>query len=538
MNTKFLRNALIALSLLSTVAGGCMAGAPASAGADSSGAYASEAAAMPAAAEYSYSAPASAEQALDPELVGPTDMYFADYGINGFVETAQDHRSTFAVDVDTGSYTVMRNYLTNELLPPPEAVRVEEFINYFDYGYANPAADATFAITLDGAPSPFVAEPNRRLLRVGLQGYALPAAERQDAVLTFVIDVSGSMQQENRLGLAQRSLTLLVEALRPTDAVGIVIYGSDARVQLPTTSVTEKERILAAIDALGSNGSTNVEAGLQLGYELAWRNYKPAAINRVVLLSDGVANVGQTGPAAILETITQYAAQGITLTSVGLGMGNYNDVLMEQLADQGDGFYAYVDTIEEAQKLFVDDLTSTLQTIAKDAKVQVEFNAAAVLGYRLVGYENRDVADDDFRNDEVDAGEIGAGHSVTALYELILADGEVAADTTLATVYLRWQDVASGEVLETAQALPLQALHATFEESSPSFQLAATVAAFGEILRQSPARHTIALAALLVEAQRIEALLTTSQGANADLTEFVDLLWRAEQLAGFAVEGQ
>jgi Ca-activated chloride channel family protein len=538
MNTKFLRNALIGLSLLSTVAGGCMAGAPASAGADGSGAYASEAAALPAAVGYSYSAPASADQALDPELIGPADMYFADYGINGFVETAQDHRSTFAVDVDTGSYTVMRNYLTNELLPPPEAVRVEEFINYFDYGYANPAADATFAITFDGAPSPFVAEPNHRLVRVGLQGYAIPAAERQDAVLTFVIDVSGSMQQENRLGLAQRSLKLLVEALRPTDAVGIVIYGSDARVQLPTTSVTEKERILAAIDALGSNGSTNAEAGLQLGYDLAWRNYKPAAINRVVLLSDGVANVGQTGPAAILETIAQYAAQGITLTSVGLGMGNYNDVLMEQLADQGDGFYAYVDTMEEAQKLFVDDLTSTLQTIAKDAKVQVEFNAAAVLGYRLVGYENRDVADDDFRNDEVDAGEIGAGHSVTALYELILADGEVAADTTLATVYLRWQDVTNGEVLEIAQALPLQALHTTFEASSPSFQLATTVAAFGETLRQSPAGHTLALADLLAEAQRVEALLTTSQGANADLTEFVDLVWRAEQLAGFAVEGQ
>ncbi len=538
MKTKFLLNAFIGLSLLSAVASGCAAGAPMSAGSSSSGSYAADAAVAPAAESYAYSAPASAHQGIDPELEGPADMYFEDYGINGFVDAAQDHLSTFAVDVDTGSYTVMRNYLNQELLPPPEAVRVEEFINYFDYNYANPAANQTFAITLDGAPAPFVNEPNHRLLRVGIQGYAIPAEERQDAVLTFVIDVSGSMQQENRLGLAQRSLKLMVEQLRPTDAVGIVIYGSDARIELPTTSVADKAQIMAAIDALGSNGSTNAEAGLKLGYDLAWRNYNPAAINRVVLVSDGVANVGQTGPAAILATIEQYAAKGIKLTTVGMGMGNYNDVLMEQLADQGDGFYAYIDTIDEAQKLFVDDLTSTLQTIAKDAKVQVDFNANVVLGYRLVGYENRDVADDDFRNDEVDAGEIGAGHSVTALYEVLLADGELAADTNLATVYLRWHDVATGEVLETEQALTVQEMAENFTASNPSFQLAATVAAFGETLRQSEAGYHISLTDLLAEAQRIDALLTTSQGPDADVTEFVDLVWRAQQLTVVADSGQ
>lgn len=537
MKTKFLLNAFIGLSLLSAVASGCAAGAPMAGGSASSGSYADSAAA-PAAESYALSAPASIDQEIDPEWEGPADMYFEDYGINGFVDAAQDHLSTFAVDVDTGSYTVMRNYLNQELLPPPEAVRVEEFVNYFDYGYANPAANQTFAITLDAAPAPFVNEATHRLLRVGIQGYAIPADERQDAVLTFVIDVSGSMQQENRLGLAQRSLKLMVDALRPTDAVGIVIYGSDAQVQLPTTSVADKETIFAAIDALGSNGSTNAEAGLKLGYDLAWRNFNPAAINRVVLVSDGVANVGQTGPAAILETISQYAEQGITLTSVGMGMGNYNDVLMEQLADQGDGFYAYVDTIEEAQKLFVDDLTSTLQTIAKDAKVQVDFNADAVLGYRLVGYENRAVADDDFRNDEVDAGEIGAGHSVTALYEVMLADGELAANANIATVYLRWHDVTTNEVLETAQALTVQEMADSFTESTPSFQLAATVAAFGETLRQSEAGYNISLTDLLAEAQRIDTLLTTSQGPDADVTELVDLVWRAQQLAGVADSGQ
>jgi len=537
MKTKFLLNALIGLTLLSTVASGCAAGAPMSGSAASHEPYAAESDAG-AVAEYSAQAPASVNQGLDPELVGPAGMYFEDYGINGFVETANDHLSTFAVDVDTGSYTVMRNYLNQELLPPPEAVRVEEFINYFDYGYANPPADETFALTLDGAPSPFVSDDHHRLLRVGIQGYAIPAEERQDAVLTFVIDVSGSMQQENRLGLAQRSLKLMVEALHPTDAVGIVIYGSDAQIQLPTTSVADKERIFAAIDALGSNGSTNAEAGLKLGYDLAWRNYNPAAINRVVLLSDGVANVGQTGPAAILETIAQYAAEGITLTSVGMGMGNYNDVLMEQLADQGDGFYAYIDTIDEAQKLFVDDLTSTLQTIAKDAKVQVDFNDDVVHSYRLVGYENRDVADDDFRNDEVDAGEIGAGHSVTALYEVVLTDDAITDDATVATISLRWADVATGEVLEADKALTVQEMADSFTASSPSFQVAATVAAFGEILRQSESGYEITLTELLTEAQRIDMLLTDSQGPDADVTELVDLIWRAEQLTGATTNGQ
>ncbi|HRW07734.1 MAG TPA: von Willebrand factor type A domain-containing protein [Caldilineaceae bacterium] len=530
MKQKFLINAFVGLSLL-LAAGGCGGAAP-EAGSDES------AAPVGGMAAESYAAvAASADQGIDIEMVGPRDMFFADYGINGFVDTTQDPLSTFAVDVDTGSYTLMRNYLNRELVPPAEAVRVEEFINYFDYNYANPAANETFVITLDAASSPFLTAPNHRLMRVGIQGYAIPADERQDAALTFVIDVSGSMNQENRLGLAKESLKLMVEELRPTDSVAIAVYGSTAYTILPATSVAEKGTILAAIDRLRSDGSTNAEEGLRLAYQMAWEQFNPAAINRVVLISDGVANVGRTGPGEILETIAQYAAQGITLTSVGVGMGNYNDTLMEQLANDGDGFYAYVDTLDEAHKLFVEDLTSTLQTIAKDAKVQVDFNAEVVSAYRLVGYENRDVADDDFRNDAVDAGEIGAGHSVTALYEVVLNDN-AAVDATLATVHLRWEDLASGEVLESEQALAADAIAADFTATDTGFQLAATVAAYGEVLRHSEAGYAINLTDVLVEAQRIDQLLTTSQGANADVTEFVDLVWRAEQLTASQAYGQ
>lgn len=507
---------LIGWSLAATVLAGC--GAP--------GGYAAAPAAESASTAY-YSAPAAA-QAIEQreEAVG---MYFQDYGVNGFVETAQDPLSTFAVDVDTGAYTLVRSYLNDGALPPSEAVRVEELLNYFDYHYAYPTATDTFGIAIDAAPSPFVAEPNHRMVRIGIQGYDIPASERKNVALTFVIDVSGSMDMENRLGLAKRSLTLLVEALRPTDAVAIVVYGSQARTILPMTSAADKETLIDAIGRLTPDGSTNAEEGLRMGYELAWRAYNPAAINRVVLVSDGVANVGQTGPDAILETIAQYAAQGITMTSVGVGMGNYNDLLMEQLADKGDGFYAYVDDLEAARRLFVDDLTSTLQTIAKDAKVQVDFNPATVASYRLVGYENRDVADADFRNDEVDAGEIGAGHSVTALYEVVLQEGVQEQQANLATVYLRWQELDSGEVRETNRSLTLADMVDSFADSAPSLQLAVTVAEYGEILRHSAGADTTP-DQVLAEAQRIDALLTATHGADADVTELVDLLWRVDQL--------
>ncbi len=511
LSQKFTKQ-IIGWSLVASVLAGC----------------ASPATSMQSEATTGYSAPAAQEIVAPPAL--PAAMFFEDYGVNGFVATAQDQLSTFAVDVDTGAYTLARSYLTDGNLPPAEAVRVEEFINYFDYGYAYPATDETFAIDIDAAPSPFAPAPTHRMVRIGIQGYAIPADERKDVALTFVIDVSGSMDMENRLGLAKQSLALLVEELRPTDAVAIVVYGSAARVVLPMTSATDKATITDALDRLLPDGSTNAEEGLRMGYELAWRAYNPDAINRVVLVSDGVANVGQTGPEAILDSIAQYAAQGITLTSVGVGMGNYNDVLMEQLADQGDGFYAYVDDIEAARRLFVDDLTSTLQTIAKDAKVQVDFNPATVASYRLVGYENRDVADDDFRNDEVDAGEIGAGHSVTALYEVVMQEALTDNQAALATVYLRWQDATSGEIMERNQSLTIAAMDSDFAESDLSLQLAVTVAEYGQRLRNSEWSASRNLGPVLLEAQRIDVALTAQQSNTAAVAEFVDLLWRANEL--------
>ena len=409
------------------------------------------------------------------------DVFFKGSGTNPFIDTEDDAFSTFGMDVDTASYTVMRRYLRDGILPPSEAVRVEDFVNAFDYNYT-PPSDEAFAVHLEGAPSKFGEGKRLQLLRVGIQGRVIPDTDRKDAILTFVIDVSGSMRTENRLGLVKRALTLLVGQLRPEDKVGIVVYGSNARVVLPHTSIVNREHILTAIRALTPEGATNAEAGLRIGYKLALQNSKPDCINRVILCSDGVANVGQTGSDGILKEIRTYVEDGVTLTTVGFGMGNYNDILMEELANNGNGSYAYVDTLSEAKRIFVENLTGTLQVIAKDAKIQVEFNPETVSRFRLLGYENRRLAHEDFRNDAVDAGEVGAGHSVTALYEIKLHEN---ADGKLATVSIRHEDPDTGHVTEVNQSIATDALKGSFEESTPTFQLAASVAEFAEILRGS-----------------------------------------------------
>ena len=409
------------------------------------------------------------------------DVFFKEYGTNPFIDTEDDHLSTFGMDVDTASYAVTRRYLRDGHLPPTEAVRVEEFVNAFDYNYAPPAQDA-FAVHIEGAPSRFGEGKRLQLLRIGIQGRVIPDENRKDAMLTFVIDVSGSMAMESRLELVKRALTLLVEQLRPGDAVGIVVYGSRARTVLPHTGIEGREEILAAIHSLTPEGVTNAEEGLQLGYKLALRNARVGSINRVILCSDGVANVGETGPDAILKTIRTHVEEGITLTTVGFGMGNYNDVLMEQLANKGDGSYAYVDTLNEAKRIFVENLTGTLQLIAKDAKVQVDFNPEVVSRFRLLGYENRRLDHEDFRDDDADGGEIGSSHSVTALYEIKLHEG---ATGQLATVFIRHEDPDTRHVSEINEKMFSAELKKAFEDASPEFQLAATVAEFAEILRES-----------------------------------------------------
>jgi Ca-activated chloride channel homolog len=453
----------------------------------------------------------------------PYDMFFEDYGVNPLIDTEDDHLSTFALDVDTGSYTVMRNYLSDGNLPPPESVRVEEYVNFFDQGYETPPAHQAFAISIDGAPSPFTQTERYQMLRVGIQGYEVADFERKDASLTFVIDVSGSMDMDNRLGLVKRSLELLVEQLHSSDTVSIVVYGSDARVVLDPTRGSDKGEILEAIYNLYPEGATNAEAGLRLGYKMAMRAYNPDGINRVILCSDGVANVGLTGPDAILEEIDHYVEEGVTLTTIGFGMDNYNDTLMEQLADNGDGFYAYVDDMDEARRLFIDELTGTLQTIALDAKVQVDFNPDVVMRYRLVGYENRAVADDEFRDNSVDAGEIGAGHSVTALYEVKLYS---EAHGSIATVFMRWQDPDTRQVVELARDFQTGDLEREFEDANPNFQWSVIVAEYAEILKGSYWAEDSSLADVYHEAVRVSEWLPRDQDRN----EFMDLIRTASRL--------
>lgn len=409
------------------------------------------------------------------------DMYFKGSGTNPFIDTEDDHLSTFGMDVDTGSYSITRRYLTDGYLPPPEAVRVEEFVNTFDYNY-DPPLEAAFGIHIDGAPSKFGEGRRLQLLRIGLQGRVIPAEHRKDAILTFVIDVSGSMQTENRLELVKKALTLLVDQLRPTDKVGIVVYGSHGRLVLPHTGIERRSEILAAINSLEPDGSTNAEEGLRIGYDLAWRNASVNHINRVILCSDGVANVGRTGPDEILKEIRTYVDKGITLATVGFGMGNYNDVLMERLANTGNGNYAYVDTLSEAKRIFVENLTGTLQLIAKDAKIQVDFNPKVVSRFRLLGYENRRLDHEQFRDDTADAGEVGSGHRVTALYEL-----KLHPDTTgkMATISIRYADADNHQVNEVSKEISVSQLHESFDAAPATFRLAAAVAEFAEILRES-----------------------------------------------------
>lgn len=472
-------------------------------------------------AEALSSAPESTSQDWgSPPKRQPTDTFFEDYGVNPFIDTEDDNLSTFALDVDTGSYTIMRNYLKDGLTVPPDSVRVEEYINYFEQNYPNPTAHQAFNISMDGAPSPFTQTERYQMLRIGVQGYQVPEYERKDASLTFVIDVSGSMDMDNRLELVKRSLELLVEQLDRNDSVSIVVYGSNARVILDPTPGSRKNKILSAIYSLHPEGATNAEAGIRLGYKMAIRAYNPDGINRVILCSDGVANVGNTQADVILDEIRGHVEEGVTMTTIGFGMDNYNDVLMEQLADNGDGFYVYVDDMREAKRLFIDNLTSTLQTIAMDAKIQVDFNPEVVSRYRLVGFENRAIADEDFRDNAVDAGEIGAGNSVTALYEVKLYP---EAYGNIATVFLRWQDPDTRQVVELSKDFRVGDLERSFERADPYFQRTVVVAEFAEILKESYWAQDSSFGDVYHEAVRISDFF----GRDEDMAELLELMRRA-----------
>lgn len=419
-------------------------------------------------------------------VVPPNDQtfdntFFDNPGVNPRIDTRDDALSTFALDVDTASYTVARGWLNSGSLVSKDAVRAEEFINFFDYGY-EPPADSDFAVHVDGGPTPFLENDSYDLLRVGIQSRVVQDEFRPDAHLTFVVDVSGSMEQE--LPKVQQAMITMLRELRSSDSISIVVYGSNSRVILPATEVSNESEIVGALRQLQVDGSTNAEAGLRLGYEEARNSFDSEKINRVILLSDGVANVGNTGADSILNTIEEAGSDGIQLLTVGFGRANFNDVLLEQLANDGDGFYIYIDSQREAERAFSEDLTGTLLTVAQDAKIQVEFNPETVERYRLIGFENRAIADEDFETD-VDAGEIGAGHSVTALYEIRLAEGVDTDGEAIANVDLRWKNPNTGQDRSLVERITTDDLASDWEDTSDEFKLATVAGTWAEVLRES-----------------------------------------------------
>lgn len=452
--------------------------------------------------------------------VAHTDQY-RDWGINPFVTTREDRLSTFAIDVDTGSYTLARRRIHEGSLPSQEGVRVEEFLNYFRYSYPGPTDGSPLAVHMDAAPSPYTV--GRHLLRVGVQGKHLRISERQPAHLTFLVDVSGSMQSPDRLPLAKRALRMLVDNLRDGDTVALVTYAGHVRVALPPTGMEQKALIHASIEMLEAGGSTAMASGIHLAYEQAMKTLDAQSVSRVIILSDGDANVGATSHEEILELIRGHVKEGITVTTVGFGMGNYKDETMEQFANKGNGNHYYVDSLLAARRIFQEQLGGTLEVIAQDVKLQVEFDPEQVARYRLVGYENRAIADVHFRDDKVDAGELGAGHTVTALYELELKPG---AGEGLATVRVRAKKPRGEKATERAFRFSAKSLAPVFASASRDLRFATAVMGAAELFRRSPHAQRWSFD----QVRKIAREATPPD--NAERQEFLELLERAEPLVG------
>lgn len=404
---------------------------------------------------------------------------FASRPSHPYVDTAVEPVSTFGIDVDTASYTLARLHILRGFLPPPEAIRVEEVVNAFQYDY-EPPVKQTFAVRATYAPAPF---GEGDLLRIAVKGKRIGRDQQQRAVLTFLVDTSGSMDTPGRLGLVKESLRMLVETLHEEDRVAIVQVDTQARMVLDYTAVSEREKVLEAVSQLNCSGSTHLSGGIRLAYELAAGARRAHAVNRVIILSDGAANLGSDDPEAILRQVEAQRDMGITCSVFGFGLGTYNDVMLESLADKGDGAYRFIDSAEEARRVFVEDLAATLHTIASDVKIQVEFDPARVRQYRQLGYENRALTREQFRDDTVDAGEVGSGQSVTALYELLPG---ADASRPIGEVRIRYRDVARGEMEEITHVITVAEGVASIEEADPMFRLAAAAAEFGELLRGSP----------------------------------------------------
>ena len=476
---------------------------------------------------------------------------------NDFLFAAQNQLSTFSIDVDSASYANVRRMLEHGSLPPRDAVRIEEMLNYFPYRYRAPKDDAPFAASLEVAEAPWA--PTHRLVRIGLKAREVSSAQRAPASLVFLLDVSGSMNQPNKLPLVKHSLRLLIGKLRPDDRVAIVTYAGNSGLALAPTPVSRSRDILNALDGLEPSGSTNGAMGINLAYEIAKASFVQDGINRVILCTDGDFNVGTTSEGELVRLVQEQATSGVFLTVLGFGMGNYKDATLEKLADNGNGNYGYIDTAREAEKLLVEQVSSTLVTVAKDVKIQVEFNPATVSSYRLIGYENRLLRKEDFNNDRVDAGEIGAGHTVTALYEIVPvgaedklrnddppldelrygARGAVSSrlempgkrdplSNELLTVKVRYKKPDSLFSFPKTLQFPLIDATTAFARASADFRFAAAVAQFGMILRGSPHRGIATLGD--VAAWAAAAATTPADDPGGYRGEFVELVRKAQTL--------
>lgn len=449
-----------------------------------------------------------------------------DARINEVIDARADMLSTFAIDVDTAAYAIARRTIAAGHAPEPTSVRVEEFVNYFRYDYAPPSADPElFTIEAGGVRSPM--NEDEHILRIGLQARVVRDADRLPAGLVFLIDTSCSMTGDDKLALAKESVAIAVDHLKAGDQVAISTYAGGVQLVLPPTPVEEKARILSALASLSPGGGTAMASGLELAYRQAEKMLAPGRITRVIVCSDGDANIGASAPDEMLKRIASAVSEGVTLSTIGFGDGNYKDATMEQIANRGNGNYFYVDDRAQARRVFGRDLTKMLQDVAQDVKIQVAFDPRAVAKYRLIGYENRDLADEDFRNDRVDAGEIGAGHQVTALYAVELQRGAVSSRARLGTVFVRAKRPRGLAAKEAALEVPVSLIDRPYEAAEADLQFAIAVMGAAEILRHSPhaARWTLDQMASLAR-----ATFDGDAEEELDRREFVGLIERAARL--------
>ncbi len=459
---------------------------------------------------------------------------------NAFREVISNPLSTFSIDVDTASYSNTRRFLESKSLPPVDAVRIEELVNYFSYDYKAPDNGRPLALITEMSDCPWNNE--HKLVHIGIKGKDVSSANIPPSNLVFLIDVSGSMQSPEKLPLLKDAFDLMVKKLRPQDRVAITVYAGAAGLVLPSTSGGDRETISRAIRMLEAGGTTAGSAGIRLAYETAMANFIPGGNNRVILATDGDFNVGESSDSEMIRLIEEKRKEGIFLTVLGFGMGNLKDSKMEKIADHGNGNYAYIDSLIEAKKVLVREFASTMLTVAKDVKIQIEFNPAKIRSYRLIGYENRIMAKEDFHDDKKDAGELGAGNSVTALYEVVptsaggnAKSGEklkyqkvkqnpaASASKEIMTLKIRYKLPSENE--SRLMTLPVEADYEQFDRTSDDFRFSAAVAGFGMLLRNSEYRGNMTYNDLILQAKK-----SKGKDFEGDRAEFIRLVEIAEIL--------